>query len=227
MWHRGNKATVTETGVKFFYSIYYLVFPISLVGGAVSVTNRDESLFLIEAAIISSVELFKLLYIIWKKDEILDVLNRIGVYSMEEKEEFTLANDKLNRLMKFTSMFLSSAYFCGLCVVLVFPFLGSERSLFFNIAFPLDWKTNEFSYWIAFGFIFTETILTAISMLFSVIIWYLMVNCALRYEILGHQIQNMGVIKPVEGITNRRKISNLFLQDLFAAIESQKHIKEY
>jgi len=232
LWHRGDKATVTATTIKIFYSIYYALFVISLLGGGIQSENMNESIFLVLEGITAFVQLIKLLYIIWKKNEIDDMLNRIAVYSMKEEEGFKLASDTINGLMKFSTVFISLVYFTGLCITLFIPFLASERTLFFNLAFPLDWKNNDMAYLSASVFIFTQVVLTITAILFSVIIWYLLINCALRYKILGYQIKNMGVVKTVEGPTSNQIISNVekerkFRRDLVAVIESYNAIKKY
>lgn len=252
LWHRGDEATVRESRLKLFYSCYYFLFPISLVTGAFSSDNPDDFVFLLEVAIGTTVLAVKILYIIWRKEQILELLNRICVYSVEDHEGLTIVNNKLKMLMKFVAIFIPFVWFTGVCCVLVAPFLGSERSLFFNIAFPLDWKNNEIAYWITFVFLVTQVILSLILSLFGVIIWYIMINCSLRYDILGHQIKNMGVLKEVEETANKRKVldsekentflcdlisvnkrkisnaekENLFLKDLFSVIVSHKHTNE-
>lgn len=151
-----------------------------------------------EAALLLTILLIKLLYIIWKKKQILRLLRAIGVYSIEDQEEFLLVNHNLKILMKFVTVFLSLTYFASFRCLLILPFLASEKRLFPNIGFPLNWENNEVSYWVAFTFVFTEGTLSSLTILFSIIMWYLMFNCALKYEILGYQIKKMGV-RRVEG----------------------------
>lgn len=232
LWHPGDEATIRETRIKLFYSIYNLLLPISLMAGSLSSDNRDESIFLIEGAIMATVFSVKLMYIILRKKKILELLNRVGVYSLENLEECTIVNDTLKNLMRFVRVFISLSYTAMTCSQLVIPFLGGEKKLFFNVGLPLDWKNNEIAFWIAFVFLVTEIFLTAVAILFSILMWYLMTNCAIRYEVLGHQIKNMGVIREVVATANRRKITvvekqNLFLQDLISHAESHKDIMEY
>lgn len=231
LWHREHELTIIEKMIMIFYSIYYFLFPISLMAGAFSTDNKDESIFLIESAIMASVVSVKWIYIIWRKKEILELLNRVGVHSLEDHEEFTLVNDMLKNLMRFARVYISLVYFVAVCIVMVMPFLGGEKKLFFNIGFPLDWRNNEIAFWIAFVFVFTEVVLTVIVCLFSVLMWYSMFNCAIRYEVLGHKIRNMGVVRQDEDTANKRTMSdvekqNLYLQDLISAIKSHKDIKE-
>lgn len=73
---------------------------ISLLMGGITNDNTDESIFLVEAAVMVPVQLIKMLYIIWRKNEILELLHLICVLSIEHTERFTLVNRTLNFLMK-------------------------------------------------------------------------------------------------------------------------------
>lgn len=75
LWHRGDKATAKELQLKVFYSIYYLSFIMSLIVGGFSSDNSDECIFLIETATMEVILFVKFIFIIWKKNEILQLLN--------------------------------------------------------------------------------------------------------------------------------------------------------
>lgn len=78
------------------------------------------------------------------------------MHGVEEKEEFALINNKLKSLMKLVTIFLSCSVIGGFCGAFVKPLLENERKLFFVIGFPLDWRNDEFAYWMAVAFIFTH-----------------------------------------------------------------------
>lgn len=234
LWYRGEEATARETKIKLFYSFHFLLFPISLMAGAITTDNSEESIFLIETAVITTAMSIKFYYLIWKKREFIEFLHRIGIYSIDNHEEFTLINDKLNMFMKFTTFFVFSMIFSAAVALLGIPFVGSERNLFFNVAFPLDYKNSDTKFWIAYAFIFSEVILCVISCLVSVLMWYLLLNCGLKYEVLADQLRNLGVVRTVAVVTtvNERKISeakkgNLYQRDLIKGIISHLDINEY
>lgn len=230
LWHRGDEPTVKETRIKVFYLVYHLLFPISLMAGAITCDSTDEFIFLAEVSIAVAVLSMKLFFLVWKKKQILEMLNGICVYSIEDKDQFTQVNDKLKRFMDFVSLLLF--FFCaGGCYSTVVPIFGSDKELFYKIGFPLDY-TNKIAFWMATAFIFTETVLSIIAISFSVTIWYSMLNCALRYKVLGNQIRNTGVIRTSGATTNKRKKSeqekqNLFRAGFIVAIDSHQHIREY
>lgn len=232
LWHRGDEATGVETGIKLFYSIFHSLYTMSIMAGAITTDNSDESIFLVLCAILMGVMSFKLSCIIWRKKQILELLHRICIYSIVDQEDFTLVDDQVKSFMKFGTFFISFSYFAAICAVLVVPFLGSEKTLFVNLGLPLDWKNNELHYWIAFTFATFGMFLSSITLLFSLIIWYLMVHCALKYNVLGNYIRKMGVIGTVGAKGNQRRMpeevkQNLFQQDLITVINSHQDIKKY
>lgn len=231
-WHRVDGATVEKTRIKIFYSIYILFLPISLMAGAIASDSKDDAMLLAVTAIISTVMVVRLYCLMWRQNEIYDLLLRIGVYSVKDEDVFTNVDKKLKMFMKLNTYFFCYSCFMAFCVNLIAPFIGSDNNLFFNIGFPLDYKNNDFAYWIAILFLTTETSLTAAAVLFSIVIWYLLFNCGLRYQVLGSELENMGVKRILDATVKKRKISvvenrNLFNRDLIDGIESHKDINKY
>lgn len=223
LWHREEQPSPAETRLKLFYSIFYSLFPISLLIGAIISDDRDDKIFLLESAITTTVMTLRLYFIIWKKKQILELLNCICASSIDDRKEFTEINDKLTNFMKFIHALISSFLFTAISVTIL-PFLGDEKKLFFNIGFPFDWRNSEFGFWLAFTFITVEVILSCVAFLFPVITWYLMLYCALKYEILGKQMLNMGTSRQIEG--ERKKHIN-YRRDLTAAIKCYSDTRKY
>lgn len=142
-------------------------------------------------SIVAAVVSVKLWFIIWKQMQILRLLNRICNCSIRDHDNFSLIAGKLRSFMKFSIVFIVALNVAALFSA-VLPLLRSERTFFFKIAFPLDWKPNEIAFWTANLFIFAGNALSIVAILFSVIIWYLMLNCSLRYEVLGNELRTMG-----------------------------------
>lgn len=223
-YHRDDEGTVKGRPIKLFYSIYHALFPISLIGGAFVTDDNDESIALAEAGIMTAVIYVKLFFIIWKEDEIRQLLNEICVYRIADHKEFTAVNEKLQNFVKFLTAFSVTNCCSASCAAAIVPFIGSEKSIFFNIYFPLDYKNDEISFWIAFVFIFVQFALAMIGILFSIVMWYLLMNCALRYGILGRQIINMGANKTIDSV---RAGKDRFEEDLIAVIATHEHTKRY
>lgn len=231
-WHRGDKVTVRERIIKISHLSFYWLFTASLTAGAITSENILRSIFSIEIAIITGVLSVKLFYVIWKKNQILDLLRKFGVYYIEDYEDVILVNDKVKSFMKFSIVFYILVNCSALSCAIVVPFLGSEKTLFLESGFLMDWKNNETEFWIAFTFGFFGTILSIIIVLVTIIIWYAMLNCALKYTILGNQIRNMGVrsIVEVADIKLKKlglKKQNLFQRDLIAIVKTYQDMKKY
>ncbi len=228
-WHRGEAATASELSIKRFYCIYYFLFTIALVAGAVNNENNDETIFLVQIAIAIAVLLIKLWALIWKQKQILGLLNRTCVFVIRDEEAFTIYNGKLGEFMKFVIALISTASVVVFFETGVLPFLGSEKALFVKIGFPLDWENDEIAFWIANIFIFTELFLSMTSFLFSITIWYLMLNCSLRYEVLGCELRRIGQ-HGLEGkkLNVPEKEKHLaFAGDLEKSIDSHLQLRQY
>ncbi len=223
LWHRGDEATVKDLLIKWIYCIYYLMLPISLVMGAINSDNKDDCIFLTEVTIAVAVLSIKFSFLIWRQNQILELLNLICIFIVQDHDDFVLVNKKLLKLMKFAKVFLIAILAAACFALAIAPFIGNEKSLLFNIAFPFDWRNNEIAYLLVIAFQVSELILSIIVMFFSVMIWYLMLNCSLRYEVLGSGLTKMGRARKVSDKENQ----NHFLVDLKALIDNHSHIREY
>lgn len=192
IWHRGDKPTVKEMRIQFLYSIYcLLIFP-SFIVGAIKNDNKGEWIFLAELSIGAVVVVVKLWILIWKQNEIRDLLNIVCVLSIQNDNDHKHFNNRIEEFIKYSSVFLIASVVAGVLSSVVLSVLGDEKSLFLEIAFPLDYRNSEIAFWIATIFLFNEYLLYLITAIFTVIIWYLLVVCALRYEVLGSELKNMG-----------------------------------
>lgn len=79
-----------------------------------------------------------------------------------------------------------------ICVSVV-PFIGCEKKLFFNIGFPLDYTKSEAGFWIAFAFTFIAVLLFNLSVLFSIMVWYLLMNFSVKYELFENKFRNVRI----------------------------------
>lgn len=222
-WHRGEEATVKELRIKAFYCIYQFLFTISLAIGSITTEKSDESVFLAGTSVVSFVLSVKLWVVIWKQERILELLNRICAFSIRYDDDLPFVNREIERFINFVIFAAIVTHFTGFCELILVPCVGSERALFLNIAFPLDWRNNNIAYCVVTVFLFTEVFLTITATSFNVIAWYLMLNCSLRYQVLGSELKKMGQIN----FNNTTHIKeNLFFEDLQAAIDNHQHIRE-
>lgn len=112
VWHRRDEETVGKRSFKLFCSLYHCLFPLSLAAGIMATDNQSERIFSIEVTVVTSVLQLKLWYIIWKREEILQQLNRICDYGIDDRQTFNAINGKLANFMKFVRVFLTTTYVC-------------------------------------------------------------------------------------------------------------------
>lgn len=220
LWHSGDQATATETRIKLFYSIYLLLFLISLIAGGCTSDNRHESIHLILTAAIVLVAFTRLLHLVWKRNDIVELLHRICVHYVDDEGQLAIVNEKLDAFVKFAVVLACSNLLLNICCGIGVPLLGAERNQVFNVGFPFDWRTNDVVYWIEFVFIFIGVLLASSTLLFSILTWYLYLNLVLKYDVLASRLRNLGVV-------SERQKDNLFVRGVIAAIETHKDIIEY
>lgn len=230
IWHRGDKPTVKEMRVKWFYCIFYVLLVVSLITGALKTHNINESIFLAESSINSVILATKLWILIWKQNEILDLLNRVCVFSIRHNDDHKRFERRLQGLMKFVFVFLIAVTGVGFLVTVGLTFLGNERVLFMEIGFPLDYRKSEIAFWCAFTFLSFGIFVTVIVVIFTVIIWYLLFVCALRYEVLGSELKVMGQISEISDdatgkMTEWQAYKNYY-DDLTSSIDAHVHLRE-
>lgn len=76
----------------------------------------------------------RVFYIIWNKKVIFELLTKISVYSIENLEEFTIADRKLKYVMTFTNFLRYSVYFSTFSCEFFAPFTGN----FFQLRFFIE-----------------------------------------------------------------------------------------
>lgn len=233
VWHRADEETVRERALKLFYSVYFPLGILSLIVGAVDAfvaDNKDEAIFLTQITINCTILLVKLLYLIWTKSEILELLDRVCQFYANDHDELTQINNALDNLLTFCVFVFSAVNFSEVSSVIILPiYFRNERKLFFNIGFPMDWRNDDLAFWLADTFLATQMIFVTIALLFSVVVWYLMANCGLRYRVLGQRIKGMGRVRSVEGrmADKGQTLESFYLQDMQDVIAAHINLKEY
>lgn len=226
VWHRGDKPTVKEIRIKFLYCICYFLIIVSVTVGAITHEDMDQSVFLAEISIGASVVLMKMCLFLWKQDQILNLLNRVCNFSVQNDECYNLLSCKLREFMKFVLLFLLVTSAIAMLGSLILPIL--ENAVFVKIAFPMDYEANVTAFWAATIFISVEVFLTMISLFFSIIIWYLLLVCSLRYDALGSELANMGRVNKKGTVKmTAKQIADEFGEQLRASIDSQLNLNEF
>lgn len=226
-WHRGDEPTTKELVFKYFYCIYHFLFVISLVVGAITSETRDDSIFLAEIAIIATVLTVRLWTLVWRQNKIIELLNRICIFSIRCEDDVAFVIEKLNRFIRFVMALLIYLTAADCSATGVLPFIGREKTLFFKIGFPLDWRNNEIAFWIANFYVFTGLILSMAACLHAITVWYLMMISSLRYVVLGNELKKLGQIsQDIRKKDSMMRNNQLYLHDLNVSIDAYLHTRE-
>lgn len=217
MWEKDDQFVV----VKLLKKIIHLLIGACLFSalGVGSFLSDDiiESLFLAACAIAAANQVVKLIYILTKKDKILSFIEDICFHTLSDSNEFNEMQQKLNNFAKFGYLLVFFMSFGVLCfLILSLPIFSSEVTLPLNIAFPLDWKNNRMNYWLAHSFIAIGIGAATLETFFCVIYWFIMINCSIKYKILGNQLRTMG-----------EKTSEIFANNKSSQMEKENHFSQY
>nr|QGW45383.1 odorant receptor 10 [Bradysia odoriphaga] len=227
-WHRGPDASPVQLIVKLFYCILYSQFTASLVGGAIINPSIGETVFLVETSIITIVFLAKLCFLMWKQNEIVELLNGICIFRIRYDEDFNRVDVKLRKFIKFVKVVVLVTLVACVVEGILIPIIKSGKYLFYKIAFPWDWKTNDVAYVAAVTFVFIEILMSLAAFFFSIIIWYVLLNCSLRYEVLGNELRKTGseCDIEIESKISGQERKNIFYTDLKESIDNYTQIRK-
>lgn len=228
MWSQDGTST-RKSGRKLFLLMYYVSFVLSVIVGALKARDKDELIFLSVVAIENSVQIYRIWFMLYRKTMILSFVHEVGTHHTNDKKEYVLASDKLKFLIKFIRSFILSTFISIAFVIVVFPVVNEER-LFLNIAFPLDRSKSEIALWTGFAFHTGGFFFAIVGCFITITLWYLMLNFALKYKILGSQFRHMGMFRsedqsqPKVSTTEQQK---LYVRDFIRAIQSYEKINGY
>nr|QGW45382.1 odorant receptor 9 [Bradysia odoriphaga] len=215
-WTREDEKSPIKLRIKWFYVIYHSMVVMSAGMASLQNENKDDSILLIETALVNAVLTVKLWLTMWKQRKICELLEQICSFTVRDRETFEFVNGKLKKFINLIKIFIWIVVSLATCEVMA-PFVG-EKKLFFNIALPFDWKKNDFNYLLANAYICSEIILACLSILMTIVLWYIMFNCSLRYQVLGIHIKKMGsrLGEESKGTLDKK---NVFREDLSALIK--------
>lgn len=226
-WNVENK-TVWNKSLEIFHILFHATFSISLLAGTLNNNDMEESVFLTATAIGAGIQAVKLYYLIRRRNDIIVFLDQISPLLVENYEEFCKINDKLNKFVTFGKLFVLSFVILN-PLTFLYNGIKGERKLHFDIGFPLDWRNNEIEYWITFVYLALQTIYSIVIVLVNILIWYLMLGFAIKYEVLGNQLRRMGTAKRqafLEKNISEAEKQNLFLQELLVVIKIHQKMRE-
>lgn len=171
----------------FIFVVFYVLYFMSLAIGAVISDSLMEAVYLCVTFLSVFLLSVYLLTFSWRQHEVEAILHDIAIDKSCGSED---VRNKLSTFTTFSNSFKFLAVY-GSIIGMVFPvFLGS---LPFQIWFPLDWKGNKMSYWLAVAYClisYTFSIATAVCL--RLFVWFVMLSLSLQYELLGIRFKALG-----------------------------------
>lgn len=226
LWSRGEVPSVKEIRIKLLYSLFHLLFLCSLIVGAYNCEDNDEAILLTQLGFVIAVLSVKFLYLIWKQNDILSLVDQIGEFSVPARDQYVSIDGKLRFFDKIVKWFIYLLYFVTFCITLIAPFVSGEKRLFYDIAFPLDYKNNEFAFWIAFTFLACGIFVSTFPVLFTFFMVYVMFCCVVRIETLGNRMQTMGISDDPKVKQTKVERQESFDCDFRSVLEGHAFLKE-
>lgn len=227
MWGNENENASRQMAKKLLHFVPFATFLISAALGAFVSQDWNECVFMAVAAVMIAVLTLKLFYICWRREMILRFLHEVSEHSIKHHNTFIRINNRIESFIKFGYAFLAMILMAQLSLT-VPPLFLSEKILSINIWFPLDWKTSAISYWIAYFFAAGSLLYLCVISFLTIILWYMMLNCTIKYEILGDQFREMGEMEatPNKSLIPKADKEKAYLRNLYALIETHQNIKE-
>lgn len=235
IWQSKEESTFRKTGRKFIYMSSYILFQIFLVSCATLSKSENELIFLIAVEIMISVITIKLYYLLWEQDNVLAFVNDPIVDHLTADPDILMKlNTKIENFMNFVHSYLTMIGMSfTFYIISSLPIWPTERKLPLLIPyFNFIGKYSEIIYWIEYVYVVSGLICGFTCTLMNVIIWYIMFNYSVEYQVLGKQLRNLGVNKINK--TDSRWFNNpqiatrkLFHQNCVDLIKSHRNIFRY
>lgn len=189
--------------------------------GAWLADDTNDSILSTVLFIQFTVHTFRMHCFLSNETEIVALIHEIGKQVTNDHNEFLKVSKKLKICMQLVNSFI-------LTILCAIPFFSSDKKLVFYIAIPLDWKNDATEFWLAHAYIVVGAAYAVVCGLFTIIIWFLMINCAIKYEMLGNQLRSVSEIGTM-GKSNVSKTyqQKMIVQHLIVAIERHQSTNKY
>lgn len=232
LWQKENVKVFRKVGSKLFYLFFSIFLIVAMFYGAILSDEWSDKIFLTSVALAGVVHLVKVIYLLWKKEQILAFIHEMTSHSIEDHNKFIDIKKKLKKFIDCVLIFVAGLFTGYACVfILSLPVFSSEKLLAVGIWFPLDWKNSNIAFWLANGTLYIFCLVTLLSALLSIIVWYLMLNCSIKYDMLAHQFRNIFEIpkKVSEGVSERPVTvkEHNFLEKIISLINNHQNLQRY
>lgn len=229
-WQNEKKVSLVRTvGRKLFYTFTMVIFQIVIVICAWISDDNSESLFLVQVEIFAIVMTVKWIYLIRHKDTILFfVSDAIVSHNISDYAVFVEVKKRLNKFMKFVHVYLTTlALVVFVLIISPLPMFSSNKQLPMFINYSIICDYSELIYWMIYSSLALQIFLIFVINLLTVIIWYVLLNCSIKYQVFGNQLARLGVPQITVIDENQLPIWDSFDQEFIDMVETHQRIFEY
>ncbi len=221
IWRNGEESAVRKSSIRILYFLQYLSFLIYILNAAYQAylsADRSQFVFLVEVIIVVAILTVKLAYLLWRKDEILNLLYDPNVtHCIENRDESLEVNQNINKIVIFNKVYfliMILTFFIDIIVVLP-TVTRDERLLPLFIEFNLESEYDMILYWMTFLLISVCLALSVIYTFIMLFLWYILFNYSIEYKLLGRRLKALGTIT-----------SNTYQQELIHLIRAHNNLFE-
>lgn len=228
-WWSDKESHSCEAVRKTFFAIFSALLPVFLATNIFLCKSWNDSIFSAQTFIQTAVIYVKCLYLLFKKQEIIAFLfDSSVVHQIERLDELDLVNGKLKRFTKFIRPYFMAISVTGVSVVVInFPIFSAEKRLPFFITYT--WNDSEIAYWLTYLLVSLSMVLLMIGNLFTTLIWYIMLNYSIEYELLGKKFRNLGVDdeKRAEKKEDGKLPPKYYVHNLISLTKAHQNLNKY
>lgn len=191
LWPRDNSTIYFKIyGVSVFFT-FYPVYAVAIALGAVVAENFAEKMFLVMCTMSGCCLMLKIIHFYRNREDIQKLFHEMDDYTVDDQIQYDEINRKIRKFIEFKAIMFRVFYY-GVCLQLLVPFIMQENIFAIKIWVPIDWTHNNIAFWIinVYTLICIQFYVVAVEL--SVIVWYLMLNFSIKYEMLGYQLMNLG-----------------------------------
>lgn len=204
IWQSDSESYSRKAVKKSFFVICSAFLPLFFATNIFLCHSWNDSIFSAQAFIQTAVIYVKLQYLLFKKQEILAFLFDSSVsYQSGNVNVCEHANGKLKKLTKFIRPYFLTISITAVSVIIInLPILSAKRRLPFFISYT--WNDSEIGYWSIYLLVSLSMLVLMIGNLITTLIWYIMLKYSIEYELLGHNIRNLGA----DGKISDKRVEN-------------------
>lgn len=227
MWHNGNENVFRAFIRKSAFRLWSTSLAVSYASEAFQNPDISAAIYSGVCAVIASVLIVKLENILNKKKEINEFLRQLCVHNFSTNDaSFKQTEEKLNQFMKLVNIFLVLIAL-GIFSLLIAPIFTTEKNLPIYVWLPLSWKNTQIGYCISYVYLVSTMSYSMIPISFTAIIWYIMLNCSIKYELLENELRNIdATITDIQQQQLETEKQQKYYQKLIFLIESHRNIRE-